>query len=94
MDEKPKLLQLKTTSSSQVPNLNYVPKSFVKKLIESSGQSVNHVKGISTNTDLIPSEYEGGFKVWESTSDLIEFLSSHEATFFDGKKVFDVSFKS
>lgn len=31
---------------------------------------------INQNSDLIPSLYEGGFKVWECTRDLIRFISS------------------
>lgn len=41
------------------------------------------------NLDLIPGTYEGGFKLWECTLDLLEYLSQNVA-FFKGKSVLDL----
>lgn len=43
------------------------------------------------DTDLIPSIYEGGFKIWECTQDLADlFTSSDELNEFEGKTVCDL----
>ena len=34
-------------------------------------------KILNGNTDLIPNQYEGGFKIWEGLFDLIEYLKSN-----------------
>lgn len=49
-------------------------------------------KSIENPNDLVPSVYEGGFKVWECTLDLIEYLdkSYHQALSLQGKKVLDL----
>lgn len=43
----------------------------------------------STDSDLIPGTYEGGYKLWECTLDLLEYLNKH-TTYFDGKSVLDL----
>jgi SAM-dependent methyltransferase len=43
----------------------------------------------SIDSDLIPGIYEGGYKLWECTLDLLEYLSKH-TTYFDGKSVLDL----
>ncbi|XP_039255494.2 histidine protein methyltransferase 1 homolog [Styela clava] len=45
----------------------------------------------TTPSDLIPNVYEGGFKVWECTLDVLEYLSRHaEENIFKGKRVMDL----
>jgi len=41
------------------------------------------------NLDLVPGTYEGGFKLWECTLDLLEYLSKNVAI-FEGKSVLDL----
>lgn len=41
------------------------------------------------DSDLIPGTYEGGFKLWDCTLDLLEYLSKH-TTYFDKKSVLDL----
>lgn len=42
------------------------------------------------STDLIAGEYEGGFKIWECTQDLVDFFSGSDENAFKGKKVCDL----
>ena len=42
------------------------------------------------STDLIAGEYEGGFKIWECTQDLVDYFSGKEENAFEGKKVCDL----
>lgn len=42
---------------------------------------------IKQNSDIIPSQYEGGLKVWECTFDLVKYLSTLD---FTGKSVLDL----
>lgn len=41
------------------------------------------------NSDLIPGTYEGGFKLWECTLDLLKYLSKN-SIFYNGKSVLDL----
>lgn len=41
------------------------------------------------SSDLIPGTYEGGFKLWECTHDLLEYLDEN-IQFFNGKSVLDL----
>ncbi|GAB6020526.1 Histidine protein methyltransferase 1, variant 2 [Chamberlinius hualienensis] len=43
-----------------------------------------------TLTDLIPGEYEGGFKIWECSIDLIKYLSDTKLTFEPDVKVLEL----
>lgn len=44
-----------------------------------------------SDTDLIPSVYEGGYKIWECTQDLADvFTSTDELNEFEGKAVCDL----
>lgn len=44
-----------------------------------------------SDTDLIPRVYEGGFKIWECTQDLADFLTNSEyLNEFEGKSVCDL----
>jgi len=69
--------------------LRYVPKSLVSQLISKSGLSAQEVTGLLSNSDLIPNKYEGGFKVWESTRDLLELVDQQQACLL-GKRVLDL----
>lgn len=51
---------------------------------------INSTPGLTSESDLEPSKYEGGFKVWESTKDLIELLYE-DPDLVRGKTVLDVS---
>ncbi|KAI8436660.1 hypothetical protein MSG28_010148 [Choristoneura fumiferana] len=42
------------------------------------------------HSDLVTGKYEGGLKIWEGTSDLIEFLESNSDIPFQDKKVLDL----
>ena len=44
---------------------------------------------LNSPSDLIPGIYEGGFKVWECTQDVLEMLTQNELT-AKGKRVLDV----
>lgn len=45
----------------------------------------------NSNSDLIAGEYEGGFKIWECTQDLVDFFSeTSDDNEFKGKKVCDL----
>ena len=76
-------LQLKT----DIGNLNYVKLNFVKNIFELTGCLSNSIDGIS---DVIPGEYEGGFKVWESTTDLVNLIAAMGDD-VKNKRVLDVS---
>lgn len=52
--------------------------------------SIESIPGLSSASDLEPSKYEGGFKVWESTKDLLELLYE-DPSLVRGKTVLDVS---
>lgn len=42
------------------------------------------------STDLIAGEYEGGFKIWECTQDLVDLFSGSDENVFKSKKVCDL----
>lgn len=42
------------------------------------------------SSDLISGEYEGGFKIWECTQDLVDYFSGNEGNEFKGKIVCDL----
>jgi len=76
-------IQLKTDAGS----LYYVKLNFVKHVVELTGCQSQSIEGIS---DVIPGVYEGGFKVWESTTDLVNLIASSNADVKD-KRILDVS---
>ncbi|KAL4720287.1 hypothetical protein ACJJTC_010137 [Scirpophaga incertulas] len=45
-----------------------------------SGETFTNAAKLATenNSDLLPGKYEGGFKIWECTHDLIKYLVKHE----------------
>lgn len=61
-------------------SIHHVPFQYVKRLVKEQSVAINDdfarlvamTEGCST--DLVPGQYEGGFKVWECTYDLLEFL--------------------
>lgn len=60
-------------------NFNYklIGRDFSAKLAEQDdqdeiGEQINQM--LSSNIDLIPNQYEGGFKIWECSFDLIKYL--------------------
>ncbi|CAB3236775.1 unnamed protein product [Arctia plantaginis] len=58
--------------------------------IEESGLE-NAVKlADKEHSDLVAGTYEGGFKVWECTYDLVEFLENETEVNFDSKNVIDL----
>ncbi|ESN90928.1 hypothetical protein HELRODRAFT_90686, partial [Helobdella robusta] len=49
----------------------------------------NIVQAINYKSDLLPNKYEGGFKVWECTIDLLQYFIKNEIS-FTGKSVLDL----
>ena len=49
----------------------------------------NNDQWIDSKTDLIPNEYEGGFKIWECTNDLLTYLIKNK-TVKEDMKVCDI----
>lgn len=80
------------TSSS----IRHIPLQCVKKLIREQPMIDNEFMKLMSitddcGTDLVPGEYEGGFKIWECTYDLLDFLNSHpNHTLFSDRKVLDL----
>ncbi|VVC44198.1 S-adenosyl-L-methionine-dependent methyltransferase,Lysine methyltransferase [Cinara cedri] len=76
------------TEELSTPN-TLITKSFTNLTIrDRSLKLVNEFPSIY-NSDLIPGTYEGGFKLWECTIDLLEYLSNN-SVFFNGKSVLDL----
>lgn len=64
--------------------------SAVKRIIEKTNQVYgDEVIGLSSNSDLITGQYEGGFKVWESTKDLLDVITS-DSSKVQGKNILDL----
>lgn len=78
-------------------NLRYLSKNGLKLLIsgpneggdETEDQSTESIPGLNSVSDLDPDKYEGGFKVWESTKDLLDSIYE-EPNLVRGKSVLDV----
>lgn len=51
-------------------------------------QSLAQSEFLNSPSDLVPGVYEGGFKVWECTQDVLEMLAQNELN-VNGKKVLD-----
>lgn len=51
-----------------------------KKLVDSWKRKMHfpQIPGLKTNSDLENGKYEGGFKVWEGTYDLIDFINNDQ----------------
>ncbi|KAK9720787.1 hypothetical protein K7432_003890 [Basidiobolus ranarum] len=55
-----------------------------------NGERVNIV-GLEDNSDLVAGIYEGGFKTWECSIDLVRYMSTQlSKDFFDDKKIFEI----
>lgn len=80
--------QVVKTEELTVPN-SLIPMSFTNLIIEDWCLKVAHEFPNSYNSDLIPGTYEGGFKLWECTLDLLKYLSKN-ITIFKGKSVLDL----
>lgn len=63
-------------TSSYFPELYSVSKNLVKSWTRSL--SLTTIPGLYSDLDLEKHKYEGGFKVWEGTCDLIKFLSEDD----------------
>lgn len=62
----------------------------VKNMIEEIKSDCDKdIPGLSSNSDLISGHYEGGFKVWESTKDLLQLLTV-DTSVIQGKDVLDL----
>ena len=57
---------------------------------QEDAELIAKIPGLDSVSDLEPSKYEGGFKVWESTKDLLEYLYQNP-DLVRGKTVLDVS---
>ena len=76
-----------TTTYRHVPDcpLQYIILDGLKKLISEEPDSEDCLELLSVtesqNSDLVPGLYEGGFKVWECTFDLLKFFVSSNICF-------------
>jgi predicted nicotinamide N-methyase len=41
------------------------------------------------NKDIIPGVYEGGFKLWECTLDMLKYIEA-QANIFEGKRIIEM----
>lgn len=70
--------------------LPYASQDFIKCCVASENRSLDSVPGVSSGSDVIDGIYEGGFKVWECTHDLINLIE-RETDIVSGKSILDVS---
>ena len=61
------------------PVIRFCKLDAVRRAILAAGREPDSVPGIGGSSDLIPGKYEGGFKVWESTGDLVQWISENAA---------------
>lgn len=65
--------------------------------IKSQENSVRAVDFVDNPSDLVPGVYEGGFKTWECSFDLVDYLgtsvgpSSGSSSWISGKRILEVS---
>jgi SAM-dependent methyltransferase len=57
--------------------IRYCKRAHVRKAILDAGRQPDSVPGVAGSSDLIPGKYEGGFKVWESTADLLTWITEN-----------------
>lgn len=74
--KKQSKIRLKTNNTFY-PEVFSVTKGIVKTWTRSL--SLVSVPGLYSDLDLVKGTYEGGFKVWESTRDLVKFLTEDES---------------
>lgn len=53
-------------------------------------KAVVTMMGLNSNSDLIRGVYEGGFKTWECSLDLVQFLSTLPQEQFKNKRILEV----
>lgn len=72
-------------------SIKHVSESNVEKSLQEKRECSNNdiVTAAENSTDLIPSVYEGGLKIWECSVDLVEFLIECEVG-FEGKRVLEI----
>lgn len=54
----------------------FIKRQLIQRLI-CKLKADNNLIGLKSNTDLIPGVYEGGFKIWESTQDMIQYVNEN-----------------
>ncbi|GLV32467.1 uncharacterized protein CBL_00823 [Carabus blaptoides fortunei] len=70
-------------------SIKYISPSFVIDHLTQSEKSNCILKAETDHSDLVSAEYEGGLKIWECTTDLVNFL--HEKFInFSNKRVLDL----
>lgn len=66
------------------------PVSYVTNSIDLLNHKYNYLR-YDPDKDIIKDEYEGGFKVWEGTYDLLEFMFQNGGSFnLNGKKILEI----
>lgn len=76
------------TEELNIPN-TLVTMPFTNVNIKDISLKLVHEFSNTYNSDLIPGTYEGGFKLWECTLDLLEYLRQN-IILFNGKSVLDL----
>lgn len=76
------------TEELTIPN-TFVTVPFTSLTIKDISLKLVHEFSNTYNSDLIPGTYEGGFKLWECTLDLLEYLRENRIL-FNGKSVLDL----
>ena len=106
-----KLKSLLVENDCAVPDENgflYLPTQFCAEFVDSSTSSSTSTNANEDNgekienllkgdSDLIPNEYEGGFKIWEGLVDIVRYLKGNPNFLEDFSKreslnILDVSF--
>jgi protein-histidine N-methyltransferase len=57
---------------------------------ESSDKEVVSMLNLSGNSDLVKGVYEGGFKTWECSIDMVQYLSGLPEDQINNKKILEV----
>ncbi|XP_030831802.1 histidine protein methyltransferase 1 homolog [Strongylocentrotus purpuratus] len=68
-------------------NLCYLHPQDVEGMIE---EKSDIKEAISTHSDLLPSVYEGGLKVWECSLDLVQYLQDLDPISFSGQTILEL----
>ena len=71
--------------------IKHVKESYIDQKIRDrrEGFSCDVIRAIEYSSDLIPSIYEGGLKIWECCLDLVKYLAQSGAN-FHGKRVLEI----
>ncbi|XP_018562254.1 histidine protein methyltransferase 1 homolog isoform X2 [Anoplophora glabripennis] len=72
-------------------HIKYVSSNNVLEILRNMEHSdkVSVLKAEQNHSDLLPAIYEGGFKIWECTYDLLNYVYDNKIT-FENKKVLDL----